>query len=173
MKEKNILAATTAASTKNIVRRKKLTDYGQQLVEKQKLRQAYGMRERQFRRYFEAATKNKQQTGLTLLSLLERRLDNIVFRVGLAKSRRQARQLVSHRHFKLNGRRVNTPSALAVVGDKISPAHGNLEQLREGDKLKWIKYDKKTQQIEIVALPGEDDVPLEYDTQKIIEFYSR
>jgi len=173
MKQKNILAATTAATTKPGVRRKKLTEYGQQLVEKQKLRQAYGMREKQFRRYFDTAAKNKQQTGRTLLALLERRLDNVIFRVGLAESRKQARQLVSHRHFKLNDRRVSTPSALVVVGDKISPATKKVTQLKEFEKISWLKFDKMTQQVEITALPDEASLPLEYDTQKIIELYSR
>lgn len=173
MKEKNILAATTAAVAKPGVRHKKLTEYGQQLVEKQKVRQAYGMREKQFRRYFNTAAKNRQQTGATLLATLERRLDNVIFRTGFALSRKQARQQVAHRHFKLNGLRVSVPSILVKIGDKISPVNDKMELLKDSEQLNWLKFNKKSREIEVVAVPDQEDLPLEYDTQKVIEFYSR
>jgi len=153
----------------------KVTEYGTQLQEKQKLRNDYGLREKQFRKYFEQAAKQRGQTGQELLTTLERRLDNVVFRAGLALSRAQARQLISHRHFKLNDRRVNIASILVNKGDLISHVGKfKLENKPEKSKVGWLELDKKGTVITIKDLPSAEDLPLiEFDTQKVVEFYSR
>lgn len=155
-------------------RQKKVSEYGQQLQEKQKTRNAYGLREAQFRRYFEQASKFRGQTGMVLLQLLERRIDNVIFRAGLAKTRSQARQLISHRHFSLNGKRVNIPSIMVKVGDVII-AHkvSTITTEAEAKPAEWLKVDAKKAHITVKQLPEETDLPIEFDTQKIIEFYSR
>ncbi len=155
-------------------RQKKLTEYAVQLNEKQKTRNAYELREKQFRGYFNQAAKFRGQTGTVLLQLLERRLDNTIFRAGLAKTRSQARQLVSHRHFSVNGKRVNVPSILVKVGDEV--AVNKKEKLTHEPDIKpadWLKVDSKKAAFTVTALPAESDLPIEFDTQKIIEFYSR
>jgi small subunit ribosomal protein S4 len=155
-------------------RQRKVSDYGQQLIEKQKTKRAYGLREEQFRRYFKAAAKFRGQTGLILLQCLERRLDNVLFRAGLAKSRAHARQKVSHRHILLNGRRVNIPSQQVKVGDVIEFYKQQAVQFYpEVPQAEWLKVDKKTGRITVQRLPEAADLPTEFDTQKIIEFYSR
>lgn len=155
-------------------RPKKLTEYGQQLVEKQKTKQAYGLRETQFRRYYNTAAKFRGKTGEMLLQTLERRLDNVLFRAGFAKTRAQARQLVNHRHIILNDVRVSIPSALVSVGDVMRPYKTtNLEFHPEAPEADWLKVDKKTGKIEVKRLPENTDLPIEFDTQKIVEFYSR
>ncbi|MEX1052093.1 MAG: 30S ribosomal protein S4 [Patescibacteria group bacterium] len=155
-------------------RPKKLTEYAQQLIEKQKTKQAYGMREKQFRRYFTMAAKFRGKTGEMLLQTLERRLDNVVFRSGLATTRAQARQAVSHRHFTLNGQRVSVPSILVNVKDVIAPHRSDdFTYSPETASADWLKVDKKTGKIVVERLPETGELPLEFDTQKIIEFYSR
>jgi len=155
-------------------RQRKLTEYGTQLVEKQKAKNAYGLREKQFRRYYDLAAKFRGKTGEMLLQMLERRLDNVLFRSGFVKSRREARQLISHRHIVLNGRRVSVPSILVDVKDKIEPNTSQMFEYRpETPEVSWLDVDKKTKKITIKNLPAEADLPLEYDTQKIVEFYSR
>ncbi|OGD61083.1 hypothetical protein A3A71_02500 [Candidatus Berkelbacteria bacterium RIFCSPLOWO2_01_FULL_50_28] len=155
-------------------RKRKVTEYGTQLQEKQKARIAYGLREKQFRRYFNQAAKDKAQTGNSLLTLLERRIDNVVFRAGLVQSRAQARQLISHRHFKLNGRRINVASILVTVGDVIEPVSAKDLNLRQDiSQTSWLKTDKKTLKVTVESFPSAEELPLEFDTQKIVEFYSR
>jgi len=155
-------------------RQKKITEYGSQLQEKQRLRNNYGLREKQFRRYFALAAKLRGQTGRALLEQLERRLDNTLFRAGLATSRAHARQLVSHRHFKINGQRVNVASLSVQPGDVIEPVSKEGITLRtEAGDYSWIDLDKKTFKVKITGLPAEADLPIEFDTQKVIEFYSR
>ncbi len=155
-------------------RPKKLTEYGTQLVEKQKTKQAYGMRETQFRRYFTMAAKFRGKTGEMLLQTLERRLDNVLFRAGLAKTRAQARQAVSHRHFTVNGQRVSVPSILVNVKDVIAPHKADSFTYNpESAIADWLKVDKKSGKITVERLPETADLPVEFDTQKIIEFYSR
>lgn len=155
-------------------RQRKITEYGAQLQEKQRLRNNYGLREKQFRRYFETAAKQRGQTGRVLLETLERRLDNVVFRAGLALSRAHARQLVGHKHFRLNGKRVNIPSIAVKVGDVIEPQKKELLQVRpETIELDWLDTNKKTLTITVKSLPAEAELPIEFDTQKVIEFYSR
>lgn len=153
---------------------RKVTDYGLQLAEKQSMKRTYGMREKQFRRYFAQAAKNRQQTGQALLVELERRLDNVIFRAGLALSRAQARQMVSHRHIMVNGSRVRTPSQLVVPGDSIKPYSGSsLEFHNEMPKLHWLTVNPKTREIKINHLPEASELPIEFDYQKVIEFYSK
>ncbi|MEX0594784.1 MAG: 30S ribosomal protein S4 [Patescibacteria group bacterium] len=155
-------------------RQRKITEYGQQLIEKQKTKRAYGMREKQFRGYFAKAAKFRGTTGEVLLQTLERRLDNALFRSGFAKTRQQARQLVSHRHILLNGSRVSIPSILVKEKDVIEPyKNTTLEFHPETAEVDWLKVDKKSGKITVKRLPEGTDLPIEFDTQKIIEFYSR
>lgn len=155
-------------------RQKKITEYGSQLQEKQRLRNNYGLREKQFRRYFERAATFRGQTGRALLEQLERRLDNVLFRAGLATSRAHARQMVSHKRFTVNGKRVNIPSLAVQIGDVIAPVKKDgLELRREAGEYSWIDLNAKTFEAKITALPTESDLPIEFDTQKVIEFYSR
>lgn len=168
------MSTVAAKPTQQRGRQKKITEYGQQLIEKQKTRRAYGLREAQFRRYFTAATKFRGQTGTVLLQSLERRLDNVLFRAGLAKSRSMSRQMVGHRHMKLNQHRVSVPSQQVNVGDVIEfYKKGEVTIYPEIPQADWLKIDKKTGRITVERLPEENDLPIEFDTQKIIEFYSR
>jgi len=155
-------------------RQKKISQYGTQLKEKQSLRNSYGLREEQFRRYFNIAAKFRGQTGMVLLQLLEIRLDNIIFRAGLAKTRAQARQMVSHRHIKLNGQRTSIPSIQVKKGDIVEPyKSGKFEILKEIKAPDFLKVDTKSGKIEVKRLPESDELPLEFDTQKVIEYYSK
>lgn len=155
-------------------KRRKITEYGYQLQEKQKAKQAYGLREKQFRSYFISAAKNRAETSKTFLQTLESRLDNVIFRAGLAISRSQARQLVSHRHFALNGKRVNIPSILVKPGDVIVPNTLKTVQFEaERGIAPWLDLNKKSLTITIERLPNAEELPLEFDTQKIVQYYSR
>ena len=155
-------------------KRRKITEYGYQLQEKQKTKQAYGLRERQFRLYFALAAKNSSETGNAFLQTLESRLDNVVFRAGLAISRPQARQLISHRHFTLNGKRVNIPSILVKPGDVIVPNTPKTVQFSaERGVAPWLGLNKKSLIVTVERLPKTEELPLEFDTQKIVQFYSR
>ncbi|MGQ9557129.1 MAG: 30S ribosomal protein S4 [Desulfurispora sp.] len=163
-------------------RRKKLSEYGLQLREKQKARRIYGVLERQFRTYFERAERQPGVTGENLLRLLERRLDNVVYRLGLATSRQEARQLVLHGHFRLNGRKVNIPSLLVRVGDEIEVR----EKSRESSRIKelmeraadrtppaWLEYDANQARGRVVAFPTRDQIDIPVKEQMIVELYSR
>ena len=153
---------------------KKVSDYGLQLKEKQKLRNTYGMRETQFKNFYVLASKFRGQTGQKLLEILEKRLDNVVFRAGLALSRPHARQLVSHRHFLINGVRVNIPSIIVKKGDVIEPYHKEaVTKNPNAGKIDWLKVDKKSNTIKVERDPETTDLPIDFDTQKIVEFYSR
>ncbi|MDO8650147.1 MAG: 30S ribosomal protein S4 [Candidatus Berkelbacteria bacterium] len=155
-------------------RRRKITEYGYQLQEKQKAKQAYGLREKQFHLYFASAAKNRSETGNTLLQILESRIDNVIFRSGLAISRPQARQLISHRHFALNGKRVSIPSILVKPGDVITPNTPKTVHFEaERGIAAWLDLNKKSLSITVERLPSADELPLEFDTQKIVQFYSR
>lgn len=168
---------TTQGGAKRTMQRKpqrKITEYGQQLQEKQKTKRAYGLRETQFRKYFTNAAKFRGQTGIVLLQTLESRLDNVIFRSGFAKTRAQARQLVNHRHYKLNQHRVSVPSQQITKGDVIELyKKGEPEFYPEIPQADWLKIDKKSGRITVERTPEEKDLPIEFDTQKIIEFYSR
>jgi small subunit ribosomal protein S4 len=156
-----------------------LSQYGRQLREKQKVKRLYGVLERQFRRYVEEALKTKGNTGETLLSLLERRLDNVVFRLGFAVSRPSARQLVSHRHVLINGKRVNTPSYEVRAGEAISLSGKALnipsvkKSLEEKDRKipGWLK--KKAAVGAVIREPKMEDIQEPISVQDIVEYYSR
>lgn len=163
--------------------RRKASDYAMQLREKQKARRIYGVMERQFRRYFQEALRSKGVTGAALLILLERRLDNIVYRLGFADSRAQARQLVRHGHFEVNGRKTNVPSMLLKPGDRITVREGSRkktyfkelqERLGERPVPEWLSLDVNTMEGRVMDLPTREqlhDIPV--NEQLIVEFYSR
>ena len=167
---------------KNANNRKKVSEYGTQLKEKQKLKFIYGMLEKQFHHYFEIATKMEGKTGDNLITVLESRLDNVVFRMGLALTRREARQLVAHAHFTVNGQKVNIPSYRVKVGDVIA--------LREKDKTSekfkatveatadrvvplWLTAKKEDFSAAVVRMPSADDIEYEAQTHLIVELYSK
>ncbi len=158
----------------------KLSEYGRQLKEKQKAKVVFGVAERQFHNYFRQAVKQPGDTGENLLRLLERRLDNVVYVSQFAVTRMQARQMVNHGHFLLNGRRVKTPSVQIRSGDKIelapglkaSPLYAGLGQLKNYAP-KWLKVDLKSLSAEVLSLPEKDDLEKSIESQLIVEFYSR
>jgi len=162
--------------------RPRQTEFGRQLIEKQKLKFAYGLSERQFRNLFEEAKRLKGVTGHNMMILLERRLDNVVFRIGLATSRIQARQIVSHGHVYLNGRRLNVPSAVVSAGDVLSakPREATKEMLRAtlaGNSSRpvppWLSINADTITASINSLPTRDQIPTVAEEQLIVEFYSK
>ena len=160
--------------------RRRLSDYGIRLREKQKLRYTYGILEGQLRRYLETAQRLPGDTGQTLLQLLERRLDNALFRLNFADSRRQARQMVRHRHITVNGRRVDIPSYLVRVGDLIAWKDGHREfvqALMKGEPQRpvppWLSLDTSTLTGKVVGLPQPADLEMNINTRLIVEFYSR
>ena len=162
--------------------RRRISDRGLQLREKQKARYTYGILERQFRRFFTQAERQSGITGENLLVLLERRLDNVVYRLGFADSRAQARQLVRHGHIMLNGRKTDIPSCLIKEGDTISwkPEHTKTEyykqlvQTIEGKSiLSWLSLDKQNLAGQVLSLPTPDDIDAKFDGKSIVEFYSR
>ena len=163
-------------------RRPRTSDRGLQLREKQKARYTYGILERQFRRLFNQAEKQPGITGENLLVLLERRLDNVVYRLGFADSRAQARQIVRHGHIMLNGRKTDIPSCLVKEGDKISwkEKSTNTEYFKQLAKsiesktmLSWLSLDKKNLVGEILSMPTPDDIEAKFAGQGIVEYYSR
>ena len=162
--------------------RKNVKEYGLQLREKQKAKRYYGVLESQFKGYFEKADKTEGVTGENLLSLLERRLDNVVYRIGLADSRKEARQLVTHGHFRLNGKKVTIPSLIVRAGDVIplreesrsSEKFKNLiEALDTRITPKWIELDKAQVVAKVAALPARDDVDFPFEEHLIVELYSK
>ncbi len=163
------------------VSRKKQSQYGIQLREKQKARRAYGVLEGQFRGYFQQASRMKGVTGENLLTLLERRLDNVVYRLGMGDSRAHARQLVTHGHIRVNGKKVNIPSFRVKLNDEITVRSGsqsmeNLKQLREeGNRMvpKWLSLDHENLVGKVIALPQRDDIDLTIEEHQIVELYSR
>lgn len=161
---------------------KKLKEYGLQLREKEKAKRYYGVLERQFRGYFEKADKAEGVTGANLLSILERRLDNVVYRMGMAESRKEARQLVLHAHFRLNGKKVNIPSLQVKVGDVItirdeSRSSDKIKDLIEGLDTrispKWLEIDRENGTATVVALPTREDVDFPFEENLIVELYSK
>ena len=162
-------------------RRKKVSEYGAQLKEKQKVRFIYGVLEKQFRHYFEKASNMKGVTGENMLQLLELRLDNVVFRLGLAKTRRMARQVVGHGHIRVNGKKVDIPSYQVKAGDVITLRQRSMESemfksLREGTSVllpKWLTFDAQNLTGTVAALPSREDIDYEVQENMIVEFYSR
>lgn len=156
--------------------RRKISDYGLQLAEKQKAKLIYGLREKPFRRFFKIASKDSKATGELLLSLLERRLDNIVYRASFAKTRLHGRQMISHAKFYLNDKKVNIPSIIVKKGDVLSirkQTDKDKLELQEGEIPNWIKIDKKNKNITIIKLPTRENAPFELNEQLIVEFYNR
>lgn len=163
-------------------KRKTLTAYGKQLLEKQKAKLAYGLRERQFKKYFELALRKQTSTPETLAQILERRFDNIVFRLGFAPNRKTARQLINHGHFLLNGRRHNIPSTLLKVGDIISIRPQSFkkeifkdlkEKLKNYQPPKFLLLDKEKLEGKMIALPDLQELQLPFDFPLIVEFYTK
>ena len=163
-------------------RRAKKSEYALQMTEKQKVKFVYGILEKQFRMYFEKAERMNGNTGENLLSLVERRLDNVVYRLGFASTRRQARQLVNHGHFTVNGNRVNIPSYLVSNGDVIavcekSASNTRFKMLKEADAFvaapKWLERDKNNLQGKVIAMPARDDIDFEIAENLIVELYSK
>ena len=153
--------------------KRRLSAYGVQLREKQKVKRIYGVRERQFRRYFKEALRSKERTGEVLLQLLERRLDNIVYRIGMAKTRPHARQAIAHGLIRVNGQRVTVSSYLVAVGDKITLAKKDAVLYDEVVRPSWLKVSKRDKTAQVVALPERKDIGAEVDEKLVLEFYSR
>ena len=162
--------------------RKNVKEYGLQLREKQKAKRYYGVLENQFKGYFEKAEKTEGVAGENLLSLLERRFDNVIYRIGLASSRKEARQLVTHGHFRLNGKKVNIPSLIVRAGDVITLREESrssekfkalIESLDSHITPKWIELDKAQVVAKVAALPQRDDVDFPFEEHLIVELYSK
>ncbi len=162
--------------------KKKISEYGLQLREKQKARRFYGVLETQFRKYYEMAVRKSGITGENLLQILETRLDNVVYRMGLGTSRTEARQLVTHGHFLVNGNRVDIPSYLIKQGDEIVVAENSRKSPRfkeilevTGGKVvpKWLEFNEETLSGKVVALPEREDVDLPVQEHLIVELYSK
>ena len=162
-------------------RRAKVSEYGVQLREKQKIKRSYGLLETQFRNYFEKANKQKGRTGENLIKILERRLDNVVFRLGFASSRKQARQLITHRHILINNSLVTIPAYLLKAGDviqvkekskKLDAIHNSLKRVKD-NTYGWLTVDKATLSGTFVQVPERADVPLNANEQLVVELYSK
>lgn len=163
-------------------RRRRVSEFSLRMREKKRARAVYGVLERQFRKYFDIAAKKPGQTGAYLLQLLERRLDNVVFRAGFADSRNQARQIVRHRHVLVNGKRVDIPSYSVEVGDVISFAErskkseyykGLIADLHRRPVPKWLSLDAQAVSATVQALPGPSDMDVKIDDRMIVEYYAR
>ena len=163
-------------------RRAKKSEYATQLTEKQKVKFVYGIQEKQFRNYYEKADRMEGNTGEELLTFCERRLDNVVYRLGFANTRRQARQLVNHGHFTVNGNRVNIPSDLITTGDVVAASekaasNAFFKKLKEDDAFvaapKWLDRDKNTLQGKVIAMPTKADIDFDIAVHLIVELYSK
>lgn len=163
-------------------RRQRISEYGVQLREKQKVRRIYGVQETQFRNYFERANRATGRTGDALVKLLERRLDNVIFRLGFAPSRKSARQLVLHRHFTVNNQIVNVPSFLVKAGDviqvreaskKLDIIHSSMKRVKDNALSSWLSLDKANLSGTFLTVPERVDVPLNANEQLIVELYSK
>jgi small subunit ribosomal protein S4 len=166
----------------NTMRRRKVSEFGIQLREKQKVRKSYSVLEKQFRNYFEKAEQRKGMTGENLLRMLEMRLDNVVFRMGLASSRAQARQLVGHGHFAVNGKPTNIPSFATKVGDRIEVRETRrgreifkivAETIKSAQIPEWVSIDARQLSGTVLAEPAREQMPPEFNEQLVVEFYSR
>ena len=162
--------------------RRKQSEYGKQLMEKQKVKFIYGVLEKQFHHYYEMAERKRGITGEILLQYLERRLDNVVFRLGFASTRREARQLVNHGHFTVNGKRCNIPSAMVNAGDVVAVCQKSqssvkfktlVEEYGKKSVPQWIEKQQDAFEAKIVALPAREDIDYEVSENLIVELYSR
>ncbi len=176
------LESKTKPPGHQVGRRRRLSERAIQLMEKQKVRRTYGIMEAQFRRFFDAADRMPGITGDNLLALLERRLDNAVFRLGFAESRAQARQLVNHGHITVNGHRTDVPSALVREGDTISWTQSGtkteyyktlLESIKGRTTSSWLTLDRQTLVGQVISLPTPADIDTKFDGKAIVEYYSR
>ena len=163
-------------------RRRKQSNYGEQLREKQKLKRIFGVAERQFRGYYQKAARMKGVTGEALLQLLERRLDNVIYRLGFSSDHAEARQLVRHGHFKINGKKVNIPSYLVRQNDVIEVKEGSRKIGRVNDALtgvdrrgvpKWLELDKENYRGKVTGMPSREEFTLPIREQLVVELYSR
>jgi small subunit ribosomal protein S4 len=163
-------------------RRQKISEYGVQLREKQKIRRMYGLMEEQFRNYFEKALRQTGRTGETLVRMLECRLDNVVYRLGFAPSRKSARQLVVHGHLLVNSNVVNIPSYLLRAGDvvqirekskKLDVIHSSMKRMKDSAMLPWLSLDKAAMSGTFLSVPERADIPLNANEQLIVELYSK
>ena len=177
---KNAKKNVTYAPGQHGANKKKQTEYGMQLREKQKAKRYYGVLEKQFHSYYEKADNQAGIAGENLLRLLERRLDNVVYRMGLAASHKEARQLVLHGHFTLNGHKANIPSILVRVGDVIAVKETESTKIKElvenmGDRIapKWLDVDKNAACAKVIAMPERGDIDFKFNEQLIIELYSK
>ena len=162
--------------------RKSVKEYGQHLREKQTARRYYGVQEKQFKKYYVAADKKEGITGENLLSILERRFDNVVYRMGLASSRKEARQLVRHAHFTLNGKKADIPSIILKVGDVVAlkdksrsseKIKGLMENMANTNAPKWLELNAEAASAKMIAIPAREDVDFDFNEQLIVEFYSK
>lgn len=162
--------------------RKKESNYGLQMREKQKVKRIYGVLERQFRHYFQIAERSKEVTGIMLLQLLERRLDNVIYRMNLGNSRAEARQLVQHGRVYVNGKRVDIPAYTVKLGDDISvkvaekfvkALSERVEVLKDRPTAKWLEVDGKALRAKVTAIPTKEDVGFPIQEQLIVELYSK
>ena len=162
--------------------RKSVKEYGQHRREKQTARRYYGVQEKQFKKYYVAADKKEGITGENLLSLLERRFDNVVYRMGLASSRKEARQLVRHAHFTLNGKKADIPSIILKTGDVVAlkdksrsseKIKGLMENMANINAPKWLELNVEAASAKVIAIPARDDVDFDFNEQLIVEFYSK
>ncbi len=160
--------------------KKKLSEYGRQLAEKQKLRDTYGINERQFRKMFILATKSNEVTGTKFMTLLESRLDNLVYRLGFATTRRAARQLVNHKHILVNGKNINIPSYTCNVGDVISVKEASQSMVvikaaleAQSVSVPYVEVEKEKFQGKFVRLPERSELPKDINESLIVEYYNR
>ena len=161
--------------------RRKVSEYGQQLREKQKVKRIYGVQEGQFRMYYEKADAMKGITGENMLSLLERRLDNVIYRMGLGVSRAQARQLVNHGHFTVNGKKVNIPSYIVKAGDVVAVRENKksnkyftaVKESKLTPAPKWMEFDAEKLEGKIVSIPVREEIDTPIQEQMIVELYSK
>ena len=159
-------------------RRTKISEYGLQLREKQKVKFMYGISEKQFSNYFKEAVRREGNTGSILITLIEQRLDNVVYRMGFATTRNEARQLVRHGHFHVNGHKMNVPSYLVQVGDEIvvrekSKSSPKFKELKETSVPEWLSSNLKELSGKVESYPARDNVTIPVDEQLIVELYSR
>ncbi len=163
-------------------RRQKVSEYGIQLREKQKIRRHYGLMETQFRNYFEKALSQTGKTGEILVKTLERRLDNVIYRLGFAASRKAARQLIRHGHFSVNNKMCNIPSLLLSAGDvvqvnersrKLDAIHSSMKRMKDNTMLPWLSLDKANLLGTFLQVPERADIPLPANEQLVVELYSK
>ncbi len=161
---------------------KKMREYGRQLREKQKAKRYYGILEKQFLNYFKEADRKEGMTGENLLTLIERRLDNVVYRMGMGESRKESRQLVLHEHIELNGKKVNVPSIIVKAGDVVTvrenfrgseKCKALAETMKDKTAPKWLEVNKDGLSAKVVALPEREDIDFPFEEQLIVELYSK